>query len=436
MEIEEKCRPRHPNGGRNSCQGFLVDVLYSMPLRALRFLRDCTECLLRSSLARMFALLKSTPLGRRGRLTTAHGAIETPFFMPVGTAGAMKGITFDHLLSLGTQVLLCNTYHLHLQPGEEIVAGAGGLHPFVGWEKPILTDSGGYQVYSLRTISAITEDGVQFRSHVNGDLHFIGPKESIEIQWKLGADIIMCFDECPPSTAPRAAIEAAVDRTIRWAKVCKEKHLKLAEENQRVILSGDEGSTRYGKRDGSPLDSARGDTSSPYQHTPLLFGIVQGGLHQDLREKCARELISIGFDGYAIGGLEVGESQDEMFAVLSVVCPLLPEDQPRYLMGVGEISQMKAAIAKGIDMFDCVLPMRVARHGQVLLSDGSSINIENSAYRTAHVPIDADSPSSLSRTHFRSYLHHLFKSRERLAETLAQLQNLGVTLKAIRELRE
>jgi len=352
----------------------------------------------------MFALLKSTPLGRRGRLTTAHGAIETPFFMPVGTAGAMKGITFDHLLSLGTQVLLCNTYHLHLQPGEEIVASAGGLHPFVGWEKPILTDSGGYQVYSLRTISAITEDGVQFRSHLNGDLHFIGPKESVEIQWKLGADIIMCFDECPPSTAPRAAIEAAVDRTIRWAKVCKETHENL---------------------------KAQG-TKSP----PLLFGIVQGGLHQDLREKCARALISIGFDGYAIGGLAVGESPDEMLAVLSMVCPLLPEDQPRYLMGVGEISQMRAAIAKGIDMFDCVLPMRIARHGQVLLSDGSSINIENSAYRTAHVPIDADSPSSLSRTHFRSYLHHLFKSRERLAETLAQLQNLGVTLKAIRELRE
>ncbi|MDD5470055.1 MAG: tRNA guanosine(34) transglycosylase Tgt, partial [Candidatus Peribacteraceae bacterium] len=353
----------------------------------------------------MFTLKGTNEIGRRGRLTTAHGTIETPFFMPVGTAGAMKGITHDDLLTLGAQVLLCNTYHLHLQPGEETVERAGGLHAFIGWEKPILTDSGGYQVFSFgkNGRAGVTEEGVQFQSHLNGDTLFIGPKESMEIQHKLGSDIIMVFDECPPSTAKRKEIQSAVDRTLRWAKECKRFHEKYKNE-----------------RKSSP--------SSISSFPPLLFGIVQGGLERDLREKCAQELQAIGFDGYAIGGLAVGESEADMLSVVEAVCPLLPEGAPRYLMGVGEIEQLRSCVARGIDMFDCVLPMRIARHGMVLLSDGTRLKITNSEFKESHIPIDPASPVPGSRTHLRSYLHHLLRANERLGETIAQMQNLGVTL--------
>jgi queuine tRNA-ribosyltransferase len=352
----------------------------------------------------MFQLLAQTPLGRRGRITTAHGTIETPVFFPVGTAGAMRGLTFEDITALGAQVLLCNTYHLHLQPGDKIVEEAGGLHEFIGWHKPILTDSGGFQVFSLsETGLKITETGVHFKSHLDGSPLFIGPQEAMEIQHRLGSDIIMCFDQCPPSTAPRAEIEAAVDKTLRWAAECKRHHERLNAE--------------------------RG-------HRSQLFGIVQGGLHRDLRRKCAEELIAIGFDGYAVGGLAVGETEDEMYGVLDDVCPLLPEDKPRYLMGVGRVSQHREAVKRGIDIFDCVLPMREARHGTIYLSDGGSLRIINSPYKHDHSVIDAQSPSPFSRHYKRSYLHHLFKAKERLAETIACAQNLGITLDAMRQLHE
>ncbi|MFH0770494.1 MAG: tRNA guanosine(34) transglycosylase Tgt, partial [Candidatus Peregrinibacteria bacterium] len=252
----------------------------------------------------MFDLICSTNIGRRGTLSTPHGDIQTPFFMPVATAGAMKGITHEELLSLGAQILLCNTYHLSLQPGEKIVEEAGGLHGFIGWDRPILTDSGGYQVYSMRRIRSITDEGVHFRSHLNGDPLFMGPVESIEIQHHLGADIIMNFDECPPSLASRDEIEAAVDRTLRWAEVCKKTHdeLKRMERKQKMqkrIL-----------KNISSSSSCSSSSSSSSSSFPLLFGIVQGGLHADLRKKCAEELIAIGFDGYAIGGLAVGEKEE------------------------------------------------------------------------------------------------------------------------------
>lgn len=349
-----------------------------------------------------FTLLRETPLGRRGRIQTRHGVIETPFFMPVGTAGAMKGLTHNDLLDLGAQILLCNTYHLFLQPGDTIVRDAGGLHEFIGWDKPILTDSGGFQVFSLEALRKISDAGVQFKSHLNGDALFLGPKESIDVQWNLGADIIMCFDQCPPSTAPRSEIVEAVDRTLLWAKECRRVH----EERKK---------------------SAEG---------PLLFGIVQGGLHRDLRKKCAEELIAIGFDGYAVGGLAVGETEEEMYGVLDDVCPLLPKESARYLMGVGVIEQLKTCVQKGIDMFDCVLPMRIARHGTLLLSDGSDVRITGSASRNDHRPIDPDSPSDLSRHHKRSYIHHLFNAKERYAETIATKQNMAVTLKVMKDLRE
>lgn len=322
--------------------------------------------------------------------------------MPVGTAGAMRGITHKELLDLGAQILLCNTYHLHIQPGEDVIEQVGGLHEFVDWKKPILTDSGGYQVFSLRNTNKIVKDGVHFQSHINGDALFLGPESAMRIQHALGADIIMCFDHCPPSKSSRKDIAEAVERTLRWAKECKEWHEKLSKKSS---------------------------------HPPLLFGIVQGGLERDLREKCTQELIAMDFDGYAIGGLAVGEEPEEMYGVLDTVCPLLPEEKPRYLMGVGMIDQLKTSITKGIDMFDCVLPMRLARHGHILLQDGSDLRIIRSEYREAHEPIDPDSPSPLSRTHLRSYLHHLFKANERLAETIACMQNLGVTLKAMQDLR-
>jgi queuine tRNA-ribosyltransferase len=374
----------------------------------------------------MFSLQKSSPLGRRGQLHTPHGTIEAPFFMPVATAGAMKGLTHEDIVTLGAEILLCNTYHLHLQPGEHVIRDAGGLHGFIHWNKPILTDSGGFQVYSLRRTRKITEDGVTFFSHLDGTELFLGPKESIAIQHALGADIIMNFDECPPSTASRGEIEKAVDRTLRWAKVCKEFHEAL--KNQKM--------QRSQKKQRNSSESSVSSASSDSSDSPLLFAIVQGGLHRDLRKKCAEELIAIGFDGYAVGGLAVGEDPADMLSVLDDICPLLPENAPRYLMGVGVIDQLQEAVKRGIDMFDCVLPMRIARHGSILLSDGSQLKILNAKYHDDHDPIDAASPSLLGRTHKKSYLHHLFKAKERYAETIASHQNLGVTLKAMQDLRQ
>jgi queuine tRNA-ribosyltransferase len=351
--------------------------------------------------APVFSLLKKTAIGRRGLLRTLHGEIASPFFMPVATAGAMKGITHDDLRALGAQILLCNTYHLHLHPGEDVIADAGGLHTFIHWEKPILTDSGGFQVFSLSSLRSIDDDRVVFRSHVDGSEHILTPESAMEIQHKLGSDIILCLDHCPPSTASRTEIMKATDRTLLWAKRCHERHDKLCQKG----------------------------------HRPLLFCVIQGGLERDLREKCAQELIAMGFDGYAVGGLAVGETQDEMYGVIDALCPLLPADRPRYLMGVGVIEQLKACVAKGIDMFDCVLPMRIARHSKILLSTGFSIDIDKSIYRNDHTPIDALSPSPLSRLHTRSYLHHLMKTKERYGETIACMQNLAVTLEAMRTLR-
>ncbi len=355
----------------------------------------------------MFDLLKESTIGRRGRIMTDHGPIDTPVFFPVGTAGAMRGITLDDIKALGSQVLLCNTYHLHLQPGERIIDEAGGLHTFIGWDGPILTDSGGFQVFSLSGLRKIEEHGVRFQSHIDGRPLFLGPEEAMRIQHTLGSDIIMCFDECPPSTADRQSQIRAVDGTIRWAKECKMWHERLLKEKPK-------------------------DAPTP---NPKLFGIVQGGLHADLRKKCAEELIAIGFDGYAVGGLAVGETQDEMYDVLDAVVHTLPKDKPRYLMGVGRIEQHKVAISKGIDMFDCVLPMREARHGKVYLSDGSTFNALNSEVQHDHSIIDPESPSPFSRVHKKSYLAHLFRAKERMAETIACMQNMAMTLQAIEKLR-
>jgi queuine tRNA-ribosyltransferase len=260
----------------------------------------------------------------------------------------------------------------------------------------------GFQVFSLEAIRKITDDGVEFRDHRSGELRFIGPKEAMQIQHALGADIIMCFDECPPSTAPRAAQMKAVERTLHWAKICKQEHEKLKKKRKSKTM---------------------------------LFGIVQGGLEKDLRKKCAKALIDIGFDGYAVGGLAVGETEEQMYDVLDVVCPLLPLEKPRYLMGVGERHQLKAAIAKGIDMFDCVSPMREARHGNVWLSDGTKLRIRRAENATDHSPIDRDSPAPTSRKHTRAYLRHLMQIGERYGETIACLQNIAVILDTVQQIR-
>jgi queuine tRNA-ribosyltransferase len=347
----------------------------------------------------MFELQKTSIAGRRGRITTPHGLIESPFFMPVATAGAMKGIMLSDLEALESQILLCNTYHLHLDPGEDTIAEGGGLHRFIGWKKPILTDSGGFQVFSLQKIRSIDDSGVKFQSHRDGSEHFIGPTEAMQIQHKFGSDIIMCFDECPPSTAPREDQMKAVERTLRWAKVCKEEHERLGGEQ-------------------------------------LLFGIVQGGLELDLRKKCAEELIAIGFDGYALGGLAVGETEEDMYCVIEAICPLLPKDKPRYLMGVGELHQIEKAISLGIDMFDCVSPMREARHGNIWMSDGTKIRILRAEYKHDHSFLDPNSNSPLSKRHTKSYLHNLMRLNERYGETIACMQNMSLILKKLETMRE
>lgn len=375
----------------------------------------------------MFTLEKVAPAGRRGHIATPHGIMQTPAFMPVGTAGAMKGITLPDLESLDADILLCNTYHLHISPGADLIEKAGGLHKFIGWNKPIITDSGGFQVFSLEGIRKIEEHGVSFRDHRNGNPLFLGPKEAMQIQHKLGSDIIMCFDECPPSTAPRADQIRAVDRTLRWAKECKAEH--------EVLKAGRE--EKAGKYQSNNLPALPHLSALPHLPplSPLLFGIVQGGLHADLRKKCAEELIAIGFDGYAIGGLAVGETEQEMYDVLDVVCPVLPKDKPHYLMGVGLIHQLKECVKRGIDMFDCVAPMREARHGNVWLKDGTKIRIRRSEFAERTDLIDPNSPSPLSKRHSLGYLHHLLRIGERYGETIACMQNIGVTLQVMRELQ-
>jgi len=346
--------------------------------------------------------------------------------MPCATAGALKGLSHEEALALGVEILLANTYHLHLTPGEKIIGDAGGLHSFIGWNGPMLTDSGGFQVFSLQSLRRISHDGVTFRDHRNGEERFLGPKEAMQIQHALGADMIMCFDECPSSKASRADQIAAVDRTIAWAKICKEEHERLLREPKAPKVP------RVPTKRGSNT-SAPSVPSVP--SASLLFGIVQGGLEKDLRKKCAEELIAIGFDGYAVGGLAVGESEEEMYDVLDFVCPLLPEDKPRYLMGVGERHQIKAAVTKGIDMMDCVAPMREARHGNVWMSDGSKLKIRRAEFASDFSPIDADSPAPSSKKYSKAYLHHLITSGERLGETLACTQNVAATLQTIREIR-
>ena len=333
---------------------------------------------------------------RAGTLKTPHGTIETPVFMPVGTAGAVKAVTRRDLEELGAQIVLANTYHLMLRPGDALVAELGGLHGFTGWSKPFLTDSGGYQVFSLAGLRSLSEEGVRFQSHLDGAAYLLGPERSMEVQMNLGADIVMAFDECPPWPAPREAVDEATARTTRWARRSRDAHRRADQ---------------------------------------WVFGIVQGGVHLDLRERSAREIVDLGFPGCAIGGVSVGEPKEDRIRVLDHLDPRLPEDRPRYLMGVGTPEDLIEGVARGIDMFDCVLPTRNARNGQVF-TRGGRFSIRNARFRDDPRPLDPDCPCPTCRNTSRAYLRHLHLSGEITAATLMTVHNLFYYLDMMRTMRQ
>jgi len=324
---------------------------------------------------------------RAGKVMTPHGEVETPVFMPVGTQATVKTMNPEEVAELGAQIILGNTYHLFLRPGDDLVAKFGGLHKFMNWNKPILTDSGGFQVFSLGAIRKIKEEGVEFRSHIDGSKQFISPEKSINIQNNLGSDIVMLFDECPPGMSTREYLIPSIERTTRWAKRCIDAHKR-------------------------PEDQG-------------LFAIVQGGIYEDLRDKSMNELMEMdeSFSGYAIGGLAVGEPREDMYRILNHIVEKLPEDKPRYLMGVGEPVDMLEAVESGVDMMDCVQPSRIGRHGTVFTKYGRLV-IKNAAYAEDPRPLDEDCDCYACKNYTRGYIRHLFKANEMLGRKLATYHNL------------
>jgi queuine tRNA-ribosyltransferase len=345
----------------------------------------------------MFELLKtdSGTKARLGKLTTAHGVVDTPVFMSVGTQASVKALDPRELREMGTQIILGNTYHLNLRPGLEIIKAAGGLHRFMNWERPILTDSGGFQVFSLAKIRKVKAHGVEFRSHLDGSLLFIGPKESMEIQRVLGSDIAMVFDECPPHDAPAREQKLAVERTIRWARECREQ---------------------------------------PRADGQQVFGIVQGGSNPALREECAKALVEMEFDGYAIGGVSVGEPEPEMMKAIELAEPFLPARKARYAMGLGTPAQMVELIARGVDMFDCVLPTRVARNGTAY-TRGGAIGLKAAAYKTDFGPLEEGCDCFACRNFTRAYLRHLLRADEILGLRMLSVHNSHMYLKLMSDVR-
>lgn len=333
--------------------------------------------------------------GRVGKLHTPHGSVDTPVFMPVGTQATVKCMSPDELKEVGAQIILSNTYHLYLRPGHELVQEAGGLHKFMNWDRPILTDSGGFQVFSLDSLRTVTEDGVEFRSHLDGSKHFISPEKAMEIQMALGADIIMAFDVCTRIPCDYQKAKEAMELTSRWAARCKEA---FDSKNQ------------------------------------ALFGIVQGNAYRDLREKSAAEITALDFPGYAIGGLSVGETKDVMYEVLDYTVPLLPEHKPRYLMGVGSPDCLLEGVERGIDMFDCVLPTRIARNGTVFTSRGR-LTIRNASYIRDFGPLDEECDCYTCRNFSRAYIRHLIKVNEVLGIRLTTIHNLHFLLKMMEKIR-
>ena len=336
-------------------------------------------------------------MARLGRITTPHGTFETPVFMAVGTQATVKTLVKEDLEAIGSNIILGNTYHLWCQPGNDIIKEAGGLHKFMNWDHSILTDSGGFQVFSLAKLRDITEDGVTFKHHKSGKKLFLSPEESIHIQNDLGSDIMMCFDECPPYPASREYITDSVDRTIRWAKRCYDA-------NQNKDTQG-------------------------------LFGIIQGGEYLDIRKHCCEELTKIDFDGYSIGGLSVGEPKEIQNNVIAFTTPLLPEDKPRYLMGVGSPGMILDAVERGIDMFDCVLPTRIARHGTAMTTSGRVL-IKNKEYERDFTPLDAKCDCYCCKNFTKAYLRHLMHANELLVYRLLSIHNINYLLRLTEGIRE
>ena len=334
---------------------------------------------------------------RLGRVHTPHGVIDTPTFMPVGTLASVKGVSPEELEALGAQIILSNTYHLFLRPGHELVREAGGLHRFMNWNRPILTDSGGFQVFSLSEMRKITEEGVVFRSHLNGDKLSLTPESATQVQNALGADIIMAFDECPPYPAEYEYVKQSTERTSRWAERCLKAH-------------------------GRPEDQA-------------LFGIVQGGMHKDLRKQSALDLTSLDFPGYAMGGLSVGEPKPIMYEMLEETVPWLPADKPRYLMGVGSPDALLEGSIRGVDMFDCVLPTRIARNGTLMTSRGRMV-VRNAKYANDFEPLDPECSCYACRNYSRAYIRHLIKADEMFGLRLTTLHNLHFLVNLMVQVRE
>ena len=354
----------------------------------------------------MYRLIKKVGRAKRGELTTVHGTVQTPVFMNVGTVAAIKGaVSSIDLAGIGTQIELCNTYHLHVRPGDEIVAQMGGLNPFMGWNGPTLTDSGGFQVFSLAKLRKIKEEGVTFHSHVDGRLIFMGPEQSMQIQSHLASTIAMAFDECPSSVAERSYIQQSVDRTTRWLQRCKT-------EMQRL--------------------NSLPETINKQQ---MLFGINQGGVFDDIRMEHAKVIREMDLDGYAIGGLAVGETHEEMYRILDCTVPLLPDDKPVYLMGVGTPANILEGVDRGVDFFDCVYPSRNGRHGHAYTNFGK-INLRNEKYKTDDRPIEPGCDCPACRNHSRAYIRHLLVSGEMLGLRLMVLHNLRFYNRMMEEIRE
>jgi queuine tRNA-ribosyltransferase len=355
-----------------------------------------------------FELLSRDGAARRGRMTTPHGIVETPVFMPVGTQGTVKAMSPRDLEDIGASIILGNTYHLYLRPGDDLIARRGGLHRFMGWSRPILTDSGGYQVFSLAARRTIDEGGVAFRSHLDGRACALSPEKAVDIQAQLGSDIAMVLDECPALPAADDVVKRSVELTARWAARCRRRLLEIKERSADVAVT------------------------NPGQ---AQFGIVQGGTSPDLRSWSAAETVALDFEGYAIGGLSVGEHADEMYKTVELTAPLLPMHRPRYLMGVGTPVDLVECVARGIDMFDCVMPTRNARNGQLFTSEGI-VNIKNARFAEDDRPLDPACVCYTCRSFSRAYLRHLFVAGEILASALNTLHNLYFYLDTMRAIRD
>ena len=365
-----------------------------------------------------FEVLKTDPTGARlGRLTTPHGVIDTPAFMPIGTAGTVKALTQQALGELGVQILLGNTYHLYLRPGHERIRRLGGLHRFMSWPGAILTDSGGFQVFSLADLRKVTDDGVVFRSHLDGSEHFLTPEKSIEIQQALGSDIAMAFDECIEYPADHARAAGALKRTTEWARRCRD--FAAATKNN----------------EGAATTDGRANVGAPINPGQVIFGIVQGGTHADLRRESARQIVELDFPGYAVGGLAVGEPHPLSCEIAAITTELLPKDRPRYVMGVGFPEQLPDYVRCGVDMMDCVLPTRNARNGCLFTSTGR-VNIGNATYADDPRPVDEDCSCMVCRTYSRAYLRHLFQVNEILSSILNTHHNVAFFLDIMSKIRQ